>query len=153
MICGVVDIQIIDGKYGTPKHAIPEYNAVAIGEEDADGQRVHFVAEFNVLDPYYRAYIEHGDSLSGCLNLTYQIGGECKVKQILTFIPPQSLVVVGKGCLCYTRNYTDESRLVDIHYSFVNKRLLHRVSFTLDIESLRETSKIVHALSTDRIIL
>jgi hypothetical protein len=166
MICGVLDVQVIDGKYGSPKIGVPEYQAICIGEEDEDSQVVRFEAEFNAGDPFYKARIEGGDSVAGRFKLTYQMSDKISFrKPILTFIAPdltyvkeqlaQGRDLVGKACLSYTRGFTADTKLVDIHYTFRYRRheaLIHRIAFNISVQSLRESAKIIHSLEADRIM-
>jgi hypothetical protein len=167
MICGVLNVQVIDAFYGTPKHGCPLYDAIAIGTERENGSEVCFVAEFNIHNPYSKLYIEGGDhdTLSGSLIINTGSGESSSKKQIMTLIPidtthiKKALLekrsdIIGSAVLEYTRDFNSRQNMVTVHYSLVyknNRAFLQCIHFTLSMAQLQHTQRVITNLETARL--
>ena len=161
MICGVFTIQIIDAQYGSPKHACPQYDAIAIGSQHDNGMNVEFVAEFNVLNPYSRLYLDMDtDSISGAMHMSYEKDVR---KQIMTLIPIDKALIkeaivarapsiTGGAVMEYTPSFTANVLPVTYTLDYRWKRaLIHRVHITVPIKLLQQTQRVISNLEQCRL--
>lgn len=156
MLCGVLQLIIIDAFYGSPRHGNNTYWTVACGNPIGDAHA--FVADFNSHNKYERCELHHDQSIKGYLHVKPPADIIKLQPQIVTLIPPpketvnevlktKAMTLHGKAVLEYTQMSNDMT--IDVTYTLEHTNTTHvitRVEFFVPTDKLKETYKILYHL-------
>lgn len=165
MLCGVLELRIVDAERGSLRHAHNKFWQAAIGKEvEIDGVKyMRFTIEFlKLYEPYTFLKFERGETLMGYLYIKCPEDIIKLEPQIITLLMPSSDKIneafeekknlIGKATSEFIENVND--RVFDVEYQIEHTKCQHyvrKIVFDVPLDMIKEIQKVIFHLSNGTI--